>query len=38
MFTLATIIGMGIAGAIAKALDDSADYKEPKGKHKNRYR
>lgn len=26
------------AYVISKALSDAADYKEPKGKHKNRYR
>lgn len=32
------LISMAIAYVIAKALTDSADYKEPKGKHKNRYK
>jgi hypothetical protein len=29
---------MGIAYLAAKRLDDSTDYKKPKGKNKNRYR
>jgi hypothetical protein len=33
-----SIIGIGIAYIIAKALDDSSDYKQPKGKNKNRYK
>lgn len=35
MFTALT---MGIAYIIAKKLDDAGDYKEPKGKNKNRYK
>lgn len=33
-----TAITIGIAYLIAKKLDDSGDYKQPKGKHKNRYK
>lgn len=32
------LISIAISCVIAKALDDSTDYKEPKGRHKNRYR
>jgi hypothetical protein len=32
------LITFGIAYLIAKALDDAGNYKEPKGKHKNRYK
>ena len=32
------LISFGIAYLIAKKLDDSTDYKSPKGKHKNRYK
>lgn len=32
------IIAMAVAAAIAKTLDDSADYREPKGKDKDRYK
>lgn len=31
-------LAIGIAYLIAKALDDASDYKEPKGKRKNRYK
>lgn len=31
-------ITIGIAYLIAKKLDDLGDYKEPKGKTKNRYK
>jgi hypothetical protein len=33
-----TVITIGIAYLIAKKLDAAGDYKEPKGKHKNRYK
>lgn len=32
------LIAIGISYVIAKKLEDSADYKEPKGKHKDRYK
>jgi hypothetical protein len=32
------IIATGIAYLIAKKLDDAGKYKNPKGKHKNRYK
>ena len=32
------ILSMTLAYIIAKKLDDLGDYKEPKGKHKNRYK
>lgn len=31
-------ITIALAYLIAKKLNDIGDYKEPKGKHKNRYR
>lgn len=31
------LIAMAAAYVIAKVLDKSTDYKEPKGKHKDRY-
>lgn len=31
-------IAIGIAYLIAKKLDDSGNYKPPKGKNKNRYK
>lgn len=31
-------IAIGIAYLIAKTLDKTGDYKEPKGKHKSRYK
>lgn len=33
-----TAITMGIAYLIAKKLEDASSYKQPKGKHKNRYK
>ena len=33
-----SVIAFGIAYLIAKKLDDLGDYKEPKGKYKNRYK
>lgn len=38
MIGLIATAAIGAAYLIAKALDDSSDYKEPKGKHKNRYK
>jgi hypothetical protein len=35
---MGALIAIGIAYAIAKKLDDSSDYKTPKGKYKNRYK
>lgn len=32
------LIALGLAYLVAKKLDDSGDYKQPKGKYKNRYR
>jgi len=32
------LIVIGISAVLAKKIDDSADYKEPKGKYKNRYK
>lgn len=32
------LVTIAIAYVIAKKLDDSSDYKEPKGKHRKRYR
>jgi hypothetical protein len=31
-------LAIGIAYLIAKTLDKAGDYKEPKGKYKNRYK
>lgn len=33
-----TAIAIGLAYIIAKKLDDSSDYRNPKGKDKNRYK
>ena len=32
------IIAIGIAYVLVKKLDKMSDYKEPKGKYKNRYK
>lgn len=32
------LIAIGLAFLVAKKLDDSGKYIEPKGKHKNRYK
>lgn len=32
------LIAIAVAYVVAKKLDDSGDYKTPKGKRKNRYR
>ena len=32
------LIAIAVAYVVAKKLDDSSDYKEPKGIYKNRYR
>lgn len=32
------LIAMAIAYVAVKKIEDSADYKQPKGRHKNRYR
>ncbi len=32
------LVTIAIAYVIAKKLDDMGDYKEPKGKHRKRYR
>lgn len=32
------LITLGLAYITAKKLDDSGDYKQPKGKNKNRYK
>lgn len=37
MIGLAATIAMGAAYLIVKKLDKAGDYKQPKGKHKNRY-
>ena len=36
--TMIGLISIAVAYVIAKALDDSTDYKEPKGKNKDRYK
>lgn len=35
---MSALIAMALAAYIAKKLDDSTDYRPPKGKDKNRYR
>ena len=32
-----SLLGIGVSYLIVKKLDDMSDYKQPKGKHKNRY-
>lgn len=38
MIGILTTIAVLATSIIVKKLDDSSDYKEPKGKHKNRYK
>lgn len=35
---IGAVIAIGIGAYIVKKLDDKADYKQPKGKHKDRYK
>ncbi len=35
---IGAVIAIGIGAYIAKKLDDASDYKQPKGKHKDRYK
>lgn len=34
---MGTLLALALAAIIAKKLEDSTDYKTPKGKHKKRY-
>jgi len=35
---MGALLAMGLAYIIANNLEDLSSYKEPKGKHKNRYK
>jgi hypothetical protein len=38
MLGLSTVIVIGITYLIVEKLEKASEYKEPKGKHKNRYK